>query len=190
MFESSRFVNKDWWSSRNTEVAFPILYQSPAAFSHLLIPSHDTWTSPRDTVQAIATHRTHCLWFLEKYDTLVFSVLIFIPVWSHAPENQSRACWRICWGDASSTKSSKSKQLVMQLPTVTPSSTQLLLFIQLISTSGFQPGESRSPSIGYEKQWWQQTPMSESNHNDGRLWFNPPDTATNIWARMQWLDSQ
>ena len=39
----------------------------------------------------------HCLWFVERHNTLVFLVLIFILAWSHAAEN---------WEDASSTKSS------------------------------------------------------------------------------------
>jgi len=53
-----------------------------------------------------------------------------IPFWCHAAENRSSAGWRLCWDDASSTKSSaKSKRLILQLPTVTRSSTRLWLFI-------------------------------------------------------------
>ena len=56
-------------------------------------------------------------------------MLIFIPAWSHAAANRSSACWRHCSEDASSTKSSaKRKQLILQLPTVTPSLTQLLMY--------------------------------------------------------------
>jgi len=53
----------------------------------------------------------------------VFLALMFIPAWSHAAANRSRiAYWRTCSEDASSTKSSaKSKRLILQLPTVTPS---------------------------------------------------------------------
>jgi len=55
-------------------------------------------------------------------------VLIFIPARSHAVEDRSSSCWRPCWEDASSTKSSeKSCRLILQLPTVTPSSTRLWL---------------------------------------------------------------
>jgi len=63
----------------------------------------------------------------------VFLALIFILARSHAVENRSSACWRLCWDDASSTKSSaKSKRLILQLPTVTPSSTRLWLSIQFM----------------------------------------------------------
>jgi len=34
-------------------------------------------------------------------------VLIFIPARSHAVEDRSSSCWRPCWEDASSTKSSE-----------------------------------------------------------------------------------
>jgi len=39
------------------------------------------------------------------------------------------------------------------------------------------------------KERWQHTP-SESNTNGERSWFNSPDTDTNLWAGMQWLDDQ
>jgi len=60
-------------------------------------------------------------------------VLIFILAWSHAAKNWSSACWRPCWEDASSTKSSeKRKRLILQFQTVTPSSTRLWLSIQFM----------------------------------------------------------
>jgi len=42
--------------------------------------------------------------------------------------------------------------------------------------------------IDYEEEWWQHTPLSESNTNAARLWFNPVDTNTIFWARIQLLD--
>jgi len=49
----------------------------------------------------------HWLKLLERYNTLVFLVLIFIQALSHAAANQSNGCWRPCSQDASSNKSSK-----------------------------------------------------------------------------------
>jgi len=40
--------------------------------------------------------------FLERQNVSVFVVLNFISAWSHAAENRSSACWRLCWEDASS----------------------------------------------------------------------------------------
>ena len=73
----------------------------------------------------------------------------------------------------SSTKSSvKIKWLISQLRTVKPSLTSRWL----------------STQCTYEKEWWQHTPLSESKIKDERSWFNSPDTDTNFWAGMQWLD--
>jgi len=75
----------------------------------------------------------HCLWFVERYNTSVVLVLIFILAWSHTAENWSSACWRPCWEDASNTKSSeKLSGLNLQLTNVTPGSTRLWLSIQLM----------------------------------------------------------
>jgi len=35
------------------------------------------------------------------------------------------------------------------------------------------------------KEWWQHTPLSESNTNGERLWFNFAETDTNFWAGIQ-----
>ena len=76
----------------------------------------------------LLTCSIHCLGFLERHPIPVFLMLIFIPVRSHAAKNWSGVCWRPCWKDAtaSSTKSSaKIEWLILQLPTVKPSSTRL-----------------------------------------------------------------
>ena len=44
--------------------------------------------------------------------------------------------------------------------------------------------------VDYEEKWWQHTPLSESNINGEQSWFNSPDTDTNFWTGMQWLDGQ
>jgi len=63
----------------------------------------------------------HCIGFLERHNTLIFPVLIFIPSWSDAAGNRSNACWLPCLKDASSTKSSaESKRLILQLSTGHP----------------------------------------------------------------------
>ena len=89
----------------------------------------------------LLTWSTHWLSFLERHDTSVFSVLIFIPASSQAAANQSGACWRPCSEDASSTKASaECKRLILQLPKVTSSLTRLWLSIQFIWTK--RSGES------------------------------------------------
>jgi len=83
------------------------------------------------------TCNIHCILFVQRHNTSVFLVLIFILSRSHAAENQSSACRRPYWEDASSTKSSaKSKRLILKLTNVTPSSTRLWLSIQFMYTSG------------------------------------------------------
>jgi len=42
--------------------------------------------------------------------------------------------------------------------------------------------------IDYE-EWWQHTPLSESNTDAERLWFNSVDTGTIFWPGIQLLDS-
>ena len=44
--------------------------------------------------------------------------------------------------------------------------------------------------IDYEEEWWQHTPLSESNTNAERLWLNSVDRDTIFWARKQLLDGQ
>ena len=47
-----------------------------------------------------------------------------------------------------------------------------------------------NPDIDNEEEWWQHTPLSESNTNTERLWFNSIDTDTIFWAGIQLLDCQ
>jgi len=47
-----------------------------------------------------------------------------------------------------------------------------------------------NPDIDYDKEWWQQTPLSESNTNAERLWFNSVDTDTIFLAEIEWVDGQ
>jgi len=42
------------------------------------------------------TCRKHCLGCLKRHNTSTFSVLIFIPAWSHASEIRSNASWSPC----------------------------------------------------------------------------------------------
>jgi len=80
----------------------------------LRIPSHANATPRCLNVSTCCsllpiTCRMHCIGFLERHNTTVFLVLIFIPAWSHTRENRSSAYWRPCSEDASSTKSSAKK---------------------------------------------------------------------------------
>jgi len=75
------------------------------------------------------TCSVHRLSFLERHNTLVLSVLILIPAWSHAEENISSACWRPCSEDESSTKSlTISKRLILLFPNGGNSSAQLSFY--------------------------------------------------------------
>ena len=47
-----------------------------------------------------------------------------------------------------------------------------------------------NPDIDYEEEWWQHTPLSESNTNAERLWFNSVDTDTIFWAGLQLHNGQ
>ena len=47
----------------------------------------------------------------------------------------------------------------------------------------------KTTDIDYE-EWWQHTPLSESNTNGKPLWFNSTHTDTNFWAEILWLDGQ
>jgi len=38
-----------------------------------------------------------------------------------------------------------------------------------------------NPDIYYEEEWWQHTPLSESNTNAERLWVNSVDKETIFW---------
>ena len=129
MFQSSRFVTTERWSSRRTALALP----THVSISLLRLPSLII-TTPRYLNFSTCcsglpfTCSVHCLGLLERHNISVYLVLIFIPARLHAAENRPKECWRPCWEDASSTKSSaKSNRLTLQLPTVTPSSTQLWL---------------------------------------------------------------
>jgi len=45
------------------------------------------------------------------------------------------------------------------------------------------PGRSvENPDIDYEEEWWQHTPLSESNANTERLWVNSVDMDTIFWT--------
>jgi len=80
-------------------------------------------------------------------------VLIFIPTRSPAAENQSIACWRLCWDDVSSTKSSaKCKRLNLQLPTMTPSSTRLWLSTQFMQS--MKRSVTTHTVVGVQHQRW------------------------------------
>ena len=45
-----------------------------------------------------------------------------------------------------------------------------------------------NPDIDYEEEWWQHTPLTESNAE--RLWFDSVDRDTIFWTGIQLLDGQ
>jgi len=52
----------------------------------------------------------------------------------------------------------------------------------------FELSELCRPHVDYEKERWQNTPLSESSSNGEQSQFNSPHTETNLWPRIQWLD--
>ena len=110
------------------------VYGSPySTFRHSWIPPQVLNFSACCSV-LLLTCSEHWLGFLERHNTSVCLVLIFIPAWSDITENRSATCWGPCSEDARSTKSSaKSKRLILKLSTVTFSSTRLWLSIPFTS---------------------------------------------------------
>ena len=45
-----------------------------------------------------------------------------------------------------------------------------------------------NPDVNYEEEWWQHTPLSESNTNNERLWLNSVHTDTIFWAGIHAFD--
>ena len=85
---------------------------------------------------------------------------IFIPTASHATENRSSACWKGCSEDASSTKSSAKSYPVTVDPATSNSDTLVDSAVTYLSYS-----------VGYEEEWWQHIPLSESNTHGDWWWF-------------------
>ena len=53
------------------------------------------------------------------------------------------------------------------------------------------PGHSlENTEMNYGEERWQHTPLSKSNTNNERLYFNSVDTDTIFWARIQLFDGQ
>ena len=134
-------------------------------------PNYSVYQSPRSTFRSLAnttfrclnfftccgilplTCSIQCLVFVKRHNTSVILVLIFIPTRSPAAENQSIACWRLCWDDVSSTKSSaKCKRLNLQLPTMTPSSTRLWLSTQFMQS--MKRSVTTHTVVGVQHQRW------------------------------------
>jgi len=42
----------------------------------------------------------------------------------------------------------------------------------------------------YEQEWWQHTPLPESNTNCERFWYSSSDTDKNFGAGIKWLDGR
>ena len=132
-------------------------------------------------LQCYAACSTHWLQFLERHYTMVVLVLIFIPVQLHTAKNWTNAGWRPCSEDESTTKSStKSKQMILQLPKVTPLLTLLRLSIQFIYTVK-RSGDSTNSCL-------------ESNTHGEWLWFDSADTgceqeSIDLIAIKRWLST-
>ena len=87
------------------------------------------------------TCRIHCLGRLERHNSSVFLVLIFVPVGrSRKPiKCVLKTLLRTSMHALPHTNSSaKSKRFILQFPTVTPSSTRLWLSIQFMQTRALQ----------------------------------------------------
>ena len=179
MFENSRFVTTTRKSSRKTALTLPIL----VSISVFRLPSL-VHTTPRCSTFSTCcsvlplTCSVHCLGFLESHNTSVFLVLIFIPARLHAAESRLSACWKPCWENESSTKpAAKSKWIDPAAPNCgTFDNSAVIVYTIHV--------------VDYEEEWWQNTPLSESNTNDERFWFNSSNMDTHFWTGIQWFDSQ
>jgi len=61
--------------------------------------------------------------------------------------------------------------------------------VQMASQIRFWPAGRGAVNldIDYEEEWWQHTPLSESNTNTERLWFDSVDMDTIFWAGIQFV---
>jgi len=71
------------------------VYQSPCSVTR---EYHHNVFELLDLLHCILRLLTPCT-ALERRNTSVFPVLIFLPVWPHAAENQQSACWKPCSED-------------------------------------------------------------------------------------------
>jgi len=99
-FENSRFATTEQQNSRRTVFSLPIR----VSISLFRFPSHVNTTLRYLNVSTCCrafplTCRIHCLGRLERHNTSIFSVLIFVPAWSHAELNRSNACWSKARGE-------------------------------------------------------------------------------------------
>jgi len=180
VFESSRFVTTERKNSPRTELALPICISiSLLRFSTLVNTIPGTWIL--HLLWWIAAYMQRTLrWVSREIKYFVFLVLIFIPARAHAAENRWSPCWKAWRKDASSSKS----------PAIIGGwscSSHLWHPLRLGCDYLSNPCSNREDN---EEEWWQHTPLSESNTNGERLWFKSPDTDINFWAGIHWLDGK
>jgi len=92
VFESTRFVTMEQWSSLRT--AFALLMSVSTSVTREYHPRYLNVSTCCSVFPLIC--RIHCLRPLERHNTSNCLVLIFVPAWSHAAENRPNACWRPC----------------------------------------------------------------------------------------------
>ena len=121
----------------------------------------------------LLTCNIHCLEFLEKHNTSIFSVLILFPAWSHAAKNRSTSSWRSCWEDvAVPNHPREASGWHVQLPAATCPSNRLWLFHQFIwniKRRGDSTNHCRSLTLtvnGCDLTLPTRTQMSEQEYND------------------------
>jgi len=94
--------------------------------------------------------RINCLGRLERHNTSIFLVLIFVPAWSCAAENRSNACWRPCWEDPR-----MQYQFVSKKQTVHPAVPNSYTLVDVLWLS--KPGVGKQRPAG---QMWPTTAFS------------------------------
>jgi len=98
VFESSRFVTTEQWSSRRTAFAAPISVSIPLFRLPSLVHTIPRYLNVSTCCSVFPlTCRKHCLARLVRHNTSIFLVLIFVPAWLYAAENRSNACWKPWW---------------------------------------------------------------------------------------------
>ena len=150
-FDNSRFMTTELCKARITALALPIRVSSSLSYLPSLVNAtprylnFSTWFSV-----APFTCNTYWSGFLERWNTSVLVVLIFIPAVLHASAKLFNARWRSDFEKESRAKSSaNSRRLILQFLIVAYSSSWLHLSIQFMKTMkrrGDKTHPCRSPT--------------------------------------------
>jgi len=147
-------------AGRNTLLALPIRISISLFRLPLLVN-----TTPRRCLNFSSccsllplTCSTHCHGFTQKHNTSFFLVMMFIPAWI------ARSWKPITWMLKAPFRGCRQHQMVRKKQKVDPAAPN--------SDTLADSAVTVYPiHTDFEKEWWQHTPLSESNIHGERLWF-------------------